>query len=416
MYFKNVYFHNVASMIKDDDGYALCRLPVENSSNCPTAFLTAGVELRFKLVSDTVKITLLSELDILNEIEIYYGSFNSGLKYEVDNGLIEITVNKSDILKPYYDKEVDYYTPFSSAVVRIVLPAGKFKFVSIEGETELPQSYEMPKHKIAFVGGEVLGDNKVNPSSSTLNIVSQKLDCDYYNLTFDYANLDLGEISSYVASLDYDTLVLECGTYDLLINSYKTFSNGFKKFVKAVSKNKKRSHLIIRSLTHSDFKPFLTYSKDLSKTAKGFKYYILTDDISRLNVNPVTTEFTRIAYIELIDGLCNILDKTIPNFTAKDKKPPKNPNLLPTMADSDEPVLFLKPLTPAEVKKLLKQKRDEEEIKKANEVQLAKKVEKLRKTLIKNAKSIKDDVLADTISDMSDEDVIEYAKQNGIHF
>ena len=85
MIFKNMEFHNVEEIIECRKGYAMQRIPSfvseklnEGARNGSCRF-TTGVEIRFRMQSDTVKITLSAEKDIEAQTAfIYYGSFQGG--------------------------------------------------------------------------------------------------------------------------------------------------------------------------------------------------------------------------------------------------------------------------------------------------------------------------------------------------
>ena len=145
MYFKNIYFHNVSYMPVDENGfYRLCRLPLNAISKDGTAYLSAGVELRFKPLTEDITVTLYCYDEIYENIEVYFGSFNSGITVPVKQGYNVVTVSASQITKTYTDKEIKSYTPFSSKVVRIILPTANFAFVSVSGVVSIPSKIEMP--------------------------------------------------------------------------------------------------------------------------------------------------------------------------------------------------------------------------------------------------------------------------------
>ena len=166
MYYKNIYFHNVSSMPKTPDGYyRLSRLPsnIDYNENS-TAYLTAGVELRFKIKGDEAIVTLFVEGEVNGKAELYYGSFTTDVSYALHQGVNVITIKNPNTVSAFFEREQSYYAPFSSNVVRLLLPKAFISFVNVEGEVELPLTSEMPKSTILFYGSNLLSNDDYSPS------------------------------------------------------------------------------------------------------------------------------------------------------------------------------------------------------------------------------------------------------------
>ncbi len=189
MFYKNIYFHNVNSMQKTDDGnYLLSRYNETLLGDAEVKFndgkLSTGVELRFKVISDTVKIKLKLENGQSPAVcEVYFGNYFAGNNYvlEITEDGVEYTFEKAKM--PQISALT--YKDFSPNVVRILLPAKNVLFVSVDGETEYPQKYEMPNKTIAFVGSTSLGYGDFDkPSNSIPFQLSSNLKVDYLNLCY----------------------------------------------------------------------------------------------------------------------------------------------------------------------------------------------------------------------------------------
>ena len=151
MYYKNIYFHNVNQMKKTESGeYLLSRFP-ENiiNENCENDYKTSGVELRFKMISDTVTLTFNCTGIPKGVIDVYVGSFYAKTFTVVKSGVFSVEISKDILLNEFIQNEQKYYTPFSSNVVRVILPATEISFVNVEGEVEMPENVEMPKTKLS---------------------------------------------------------------------------------------------------------------------------------------------------------------------------------------------------------------------------------------------------------------------------
>ena len=134
MIFKNMEFHNVEEIIECRKGYAMQRIPSfvseklnEGARNGSCRF-TTGVEIRFRMQSDTVKIMLSAEKDIEAQTAfIYYGSFQGGWQKSSaalteDGTTIEIKKAENiELLKMLTEKK---RLPFHPEIVRIILRSG----------------------------------------------------------------------------------------------------------------------------------------------------------------------------------------------------------------------------------------------------------------------------------------------------
>ena len=435
MYFKNIYFHNVAYMPIDENGfYRLSRLPLKVvSQNEGSAYLSAGVELRFKPIGD-VTINLYCYDEICENIEVYFGSFNSGISIPVQQGYNTVTVSASQITKLYTDKEIKSYTPFSSKIVRVILPTANFAFVSASGTYSIPSKAEMPKTTILFYGSKVLGNYYSKTTASFPFILSQKLDADYINLGFDLKDVNPETVAPYVKFLDYNYAVIEGADESVFTSDFKYYYKLFKKFASVTSKNKKRKHLFIPTTYVLEGKN-KKITSNVKKLTKGFKrYQTITplENVSSKDIILSSGEYTPTAYIDLINALYAELDNIVPVYTIKDKKRAKPKNKQIFMDENSEPQLSLKASkkitdyviteAPVETQEVVVEPTPTVAVETVAEPTITatetaktttlkpKEINALRKRLIKNAKAIHDEVLSSALENIDDEEIVEYAK------
>lgn len=86
MIFDQMEFHNVEAMVWEEDGYKMSRLPrdvakqLDQGIRDNTSFLSTGVEVRFRLTGEEVKLHLRADPDEeAQTVLIYYGSFQGGM-------------------------------------------------------------------------------------------------------------------------------------------------------------------------------------------------------------------------------------------------------------------------------------------------------------------------------------------------
>ena len=405
MYYKNIYFHNVNQMKKTESGeYLLSRFP-ENiiNENCENDYKTIGVELRFKMISDTVTLTFNCTGIPKGVIDVYVGSFYAKTFTVVKSGIFSVEISKDILVNEFIQNEQKYYTPFYSNVVRVILPATEISFVNVEGEVEMPEDVEMPKTKLLFFGGSVLGSSNENITTQLPFILANNLDADYYDLSTNLTTLKLEETAKFLTSLNYTVAVIEGADENVLSSDVAKYVKDYKLFVKTLTKNKNVKNLFIDTfsiVTVSKSNEALKKLKEVSKVAKPFKEINVTKNISFKDLGVTGCYYNPSAYIELINALYFELDKVVPVYTSKDKKAVKLSKAYQKMNDTDEPTLTPIILTQKELNAKIKHEKDMLEIAKANEKHKAK-LEKQQQKLLSKQKGV-----AETDTPNTDNDVI----------
>lgn len=346
MYYKNICFHNVNYMPKEqDDSYSLSRLPAENLNdlNNNEAFITSGVELRFKMISNKVSITLKCNPNEYGDVKVYFGSYFAGSEFTktITHSGITITVSKHNITQDFFDKERSYTAPFSSEVVRIVLPSVHTRFVSVSGKTRIPSPQETPKTTILFFGGSVIQSKNVVPDTSLPFMLAAKLNADYLNMGLTNSSTHSENTAKFIAANRFDVAVIECADEPFNESEFSNYLKHFKNFVKYLSRNKKRKLLFIDRFYADYYEKQSHYKKQLksinSVTQKHINVNIF-DEVDFNDLTPSRNEYTPTAMFDVYKMLLKKLDRVVLPYTVKDKKAAKHPTLYAEMPDDQAPI------------------------------------------------------------------------------
>ncbi|AZN40318.1 GDSL-type esterase/lipase family protein [Paenibacillus albus] len=222
-------WHNVAEFLPDVSGLTVCsRVPSTirdqlNPLAQTMALRTAGVELRFRMQSDEVKLTLklMKDEDIQLEarmIEVYYGCISEQEPYVWDGTSDEVvlTIRKPEEaffsqMRAIADLENAAFRP---ELVRVLLPMGaKVAFVQIEGELSPPEPGDEPAERwLAYGSSITYGASATLQSSTYVNRTAAALKVDAINLGFPGSALLDEAMAMYIASRqDWNFATLELG-------------------------------------------------------------------------------------------------------------------------------------------------------------------------------------------------------------
>lgn len=213
MIWKNIEVFNVSEITESEDGngFITHRFPISVEAALSDAgkrmnVVTTGVELRFKMITDTVKIHLVADVqegDVLSA-HLYHGSIISGWRdfsQTVFGGEGSVlTIEKPTKSKLLKEVERDGSFPFSSDVVRIVFNGGKIKLIDVEGEVEPPKREDLPKSTYLAYGSSIThGSLSLNMSSSFASLVGEHFGADVRNLGLAGSALMEKEVADYIA-------------------------------------------------------------------------------------------------------------------------------------------------------------------------------------------------------------------------
>lgn len=248
MIFDNIQFHNVEELQPHEKGYRMWRLPKwvrdninEKASKFSSGYAT-GVELRFKMKSDTATLFLAAEnMTEAPVAYIYYGSIQGGWADSTRVILPQKTAveirkpNNMEVLKQI-SKEQNL--PFDPEVVRVVLPYGTIYYIGMEGEVEPPTKEELPKQTYLAYGSSITHGSLALGTPHTYPFrLSQKLGCDYLNLGFaGSAHMEKVMAEYIVSRKDWDFATVEMGI-NMLGMDMELFEKNIDEFTRILSED-----------------------------------------------------------------------------------------------------------------------------------------------------------------------------------
>lgn len=154
MIFDQMEFHNVEAMVWEEDGYKMSRLPrdvakqLDQGIRDNTSFFSTGVEVRFRLTGEEVKLHFRAAPDEEAQTAlIFYGSIQGGWQYSakaIGEKETVITVKYPEELGKLEVISKQAKLPFSPRMVRILLPYGTCHYLGKEGDTEPPHKSDAP--------------------------------------------------------------------------------------------------------------------------------------------------------------------------------------------------------------------------------------------------------------------------------
>ena len=401
MYYNNIYFHNVNLMEKDEDGnYLLCRFdedvlfenyPKKSKKEAKTnddiiyisndalknnassnnsgktketpqtqefkldsfkAFnaLSLGVELRFKLVSDTVKIKLkLLDGQDPALVEVYFGNYFAGKNYTkiiCDNSVLEYTFDSTLLPAPNKKESLG----FANNIIRIILPTRNVLFVGVEGQTEIPQVYEMPTKNLIFLGSNGFGASETDrPSLSIAFEVASKLNANSYVLTTPNLDEDLIKaLMPYILRFKKSSvLISDVLSSEINLENHKSQLKFLKRKVKRLSKFKNRVLFVDYLFNHFNFQKEKLVLKMKAKIEKilSKKPYVSPyenyDNSMLLGVNDLSTFAISKTAVDIVE----VLSENYEIFIKKQKIGHKFIHYsITTLNDepTDEPIIMTK--------------------------------------------------------------------------
>ena len=193
MIFKNIEFHNVADLTKDEDGsYIMHRFPLsvekELEGGQNANMITTGVELRFKIRSGVAKIKLKNSGDSSAATRIfqYRGNIIDSWKnysFSVVGGQeITRTISPHPEIELLRKVTADAGYSFSPDVIRLVINQSLIRFVDVEGDVEPPTVDDVPRRKYLAYGSSIThGSQCYSNATGFVNQVAEYFKADALN-------------------------------------------------------------------------------------------------------------------------------------------------------------------------------------------------------------------------------------------
>lgn len=226
MIFQNqAELHNVAELIPGEKGYTICRVPaaVQDAMLHPKAGNNwSGTELRF-VIEEGNEATVLLYLPEENRkaclaFPLYLGNHQFSWKWIeprwLEPGMNELKVTLPDNMESLEAVSKEYGDPFSSRVVRIVMPSGNYEICGVEGKVRPPKPEELPARRAVFYGSSIThGNSGVNSMANYVSVCGRQLKLNAHNLGMSGSCYVEPELLDYVLSFkDAAFLSVEVGT------------------------------------------------------------------------------------------------------------------------------------------------------------------------------------------------------------
>lgn len=165
MIYDRMEFYNVEAIVKEERGCKMSRLPRDVAQQLDygirdgTSFLATGVELRFRMTGDEVKLHLrVSPEEEAQMVLIYFGAIQGGWQYASKTlGTTETVISikypeNLEILETISEREKLSFHP---RMVRVLLPYGTCFYLGKEGDTEPPLASDSPQKRYLAYGSSI---------------------------------------------------------------------------------------------------------------------------------------------------------------------------------------------------------------------------------------------------------------------
>lgn len=259
MVFQSIDFHNVSALTEDNSGgYVMHRFPLEveeflSDGGKNANKVTTGIELRFKLVSNSVKLKLRLEAPSTSATTayIYRGNVVGGWQ-ECSVSIVggetrELVISKHLNIEKLREITKSASFGFSPEVVRIVFNSSSVRFVSIDGDVVPPSKDDVPKFTYLAYGSSIThGSLSLNIPSTFVSQIGEYFRCDVRNLGLaGNARLEpsvADEIAAMGERGEWDFASL-CMGINILDIECSDFEKRVKNIIKTVAERNSQKHI-----------------------------------------------------------------------------------------------------------------------------------------------------------------------------
>jgi len=243
MIYDGMLFHNVEDMIPVEDGLRLCRVPplvrekLNPGARDNTAFHCSGVEIRFRMLSEEVKVYLRTDDDTeALPALIYYGPFQGTWTQSartIGKGRSCVDVKKPQNIAYLHAAQQGREKLFDPDMVRIVLPYSACVYMGVEGRVEPPHAGDATPRRCLSYGSSIThGSLALGAHQSYAFMLARSLGCDSINLGFaGTCHLEKDMAEYIVSRRDWDVATLEMGINMLSRFTEEEFARRVRDFV-----------------------------------------------------------------------------------------------------------------------------------------------------------------------------------------
>ena len=233
MIYGNVELYNVAELLEPEEGPGkiFSRIPDElrlslNESACNAAKGAAGCEVRFNLLGDSARVTLVCDRPARHVppiAEVFQGCFPvSWHLIETKHTVIEVSLPARIELLDKLTR--DNRLPFDAYLTRVILPYNPpLRLIDLSGRTAPPRNDQTPDKKYLAYGSSIThGARAVRPTGTYAMRIAEILGADLINIGFGGGAYCEAQIADYIAGRkDWHFLSLEMGINMIKVEEFE---------------------------------------------------------------------------------------------------------------------------------------------------------------------------------------------------
>lgn len=250
MIFENTELYNVAELepLGRNNAYKMLRVPKAvsekmNRDSWRINTFNSGVELRFVMKSDYVKIKLCTnEIGTVSRCVIYYGGLQAGwdnITRYITSDVTEITIKAPQNLDMLDKITRDNGLAFNPRCVRVLMLNTPSSIIGVsEGEIEPPTADMVPKKRLLCYGSSIThGSLAISQNNTYAFRTATDLGCDLINLGYaGTAQMD-SAMADYIAEQKADIITLEMGINVVDWMAEEEFRSRVEYFIKRVAES-----------------------------------------------------------------------------------------------------------------------------------------------------------------------------------
>lgn len=248
MIYQNIELYNVSDLepLGRENAMKMLRVPaavrdaMDGDQGRNMCAYNSGAELRFQMISNTVKIRMLcNDPDRMTRHLVYFGGIGAGwqdaVKY-VSGQISEITIQKPQNLAKLDAASRALHSGFDPRVVRILLQNTACSIIDIEGEVAPPMPEQTPAKKYLAYGSSIThGSLALNQNETYAYLTADNLGYDLVNFGFAGSARMEPHMADYIASLpEWDTATLEMGI-NVLDMSAEEYEKRVSYFIRTIA-------------------------------------------------------------------------------------------------------------------------------------------------------------------------------------
>ncbi|MEI6131906.1 MAG: SGNH/GDSL hydrolase family protein [Bacillota bacterium] len=338
MLYNNMELHNVAGFSNDFEGnLCLARLPDDVRLQMEIKDISlqcSGVEIRFKLLDDEVKLILHSYHPNTFPILVFHGCFKDIETPIIVPGRNEIIIKKPSNIERLLQVASEGNYSYDTEMVRVLLMGFNFAPPEIEGKIESPHLLKRPSKTYLAYGSSITSGSTAVMSDLTYPArTGFLLGAENLNLGFSGSAKLERPVADYIASLKgIDYISMELGVnmiWDMEKNDWgdvEEFSKRVEYFIPTIAEAHKDipivcTDIFLNSNDHFRDKPLFDFRDAVREVAIEFerknKNFVFADGKDLLNVyDGLTTDLlhpSALGMLEISDNLSRIFKRISAN-------------------------------------------------------------------------------------------------------